>query len=253
MNKPYRFFKFLVLALSGVIAAGALLVTPKASPTLSRQPAPRTQKLIAPPDTKSAVHGFDVSHFNGGVSWDVVSKNDLNFVVLKATEGVDWVDPSFASHWQESKKNGFIRGAYHFFVSADDPVAEANWFIQNVALEPGDLPPVVDVERADKKDLPNLTANLKIFVSALEKHFGVPPIIYTGPKFWSSSIKEPFPNHALWVAEYGVTQPALPNGWNNWTFWQYSQQGVVSGVEKAVDLNTFTGTIEDLRKLLLPR
>jgi len=199
----------------------------------------------------SKVHGFDISHFNGDVSWPTVKDSRNHFVVLKATEGVDWVDPTFKSHWIESKRAGLIRGAYHFFVAHDDPVEEARWYIENVTLEPGDLPPIVDVERADKKEMATLADNLSLFVSTIEEHFGVKPIIYTGPNFWSSFIKKPFPEHHLWIADYGVDQPILPKGWKRWTFWQYSQEGALKGVEKPVDFNTFAGSLEELKALLM--
>lgn len=195
------------------------------------------------------VQGADLSHFNGEVEWDQVEKSDLRFVVLKATEGVDWVDPTFAEHWESAKKSGFVRGAYHFFVSHDDPLEEAKWYVENVELEPGDLPPIVDVERADKKDKADLSKNLKSFLEVIEDHYGVKPIIYTGAKFWDSTIGEPLDGYHLWVAHYGVPKPSLPSGWDRWTFWQYTQGGKVEGIEKEVDLNRFSESEASLESL----
>jgi lysozyme len=35
----------------------------------------------------------------------------------------------------------------------------------------------------------------------------------------------------------------------NWTFWQYSNQGKVTGIETSVDLNVFNGSIEQFQEL----
>lgn len=197
------------------------------------------------------VGGFDISHFNGEVDWSKVADTKKRFVVLKATEGIDWVDPTFNTHWVAAKKAGLVRGAYHFFVSHDDPAQEAEWYIKNVALEKGDLPPIVDVERAEKTDLTDLAKRLREFVRKLEAHFGEKPIIYTGPNFWNSYIKEPFEDHHLWIADYGVPEPVMPHGWKRWTFWQFTQQASLPGVEKSVDLNSFAGGQAELDRLLL--
>lgn len=197
------------------------------------------------------VEGFDISHFNGAVDWKRVAQSKKHFVVLKATEGVDWVDPTFAEHWSASKASGLVRGAYHFFVAHDDPIQEADWYIKNVSLEKGDLPPIVDVERAEKSDLLEISKRLRTFIARLEAHFHAKPIIYTGPNFWNTYIKEPFEEHHLWVADYGVSEPVIPAGWKQWTFWQFTQQASLPGIEKAVDLNAFAGTRKELGQMLL--
>jgi lysozyme len=38
-----------------------------------------------------------------------------------------------------------LRGAYHFFIGSKDGKMQAENFINKVELEPGDLPPVLDV------------------------------------------------------------------------------------------------------------
>jgi hypothetical protein len=48
------------------------------------------------------------------------------------------------------------------------------------------------------------------------------------------------------VAHYGVESPSLPHGWDEWTFWQYSDHGQVPGIDAATDLDWFNGSYEDL-------
>ncbi len=41
--------------------------------------------------------------------------------------------------------------------------------------------------------------------------------------------------------------PDLPNGWSQWSVWQYSDSGSVSGISGAVDLDEYNGTLADLQ------
>ncbi len=189
-----------------------------------------------------SVHGIDLSHFNGDVEWSVLQEleNRPHFIVFKATEGVDYLDPAFKKHWVAARKHGFIRGAYHFFVAHDDPIAEAQWYIKNVPLQQGDLYPIVDVERAKKNEKPGLKKRLQQFLSLIKKHYGVSPIVYTGPHFWNTYIGESLHDGELWIAQYEVDEPSIPTGWKAWSFWQFTQEGKVSGVAKPVDMNRFS-------------
>jgi hypothetical protein len=42
----------------------------------------------------------------------------------------------------------------------------------------------------------------------------------------------------LWVADYGVSAPAVPKPWSHWTFWQYT--------DSPLDEDRFNGTEADL-------
>ena len=195
--------------------------------------------------------GLDVSHFSGEVSWPDIKKNGHHFAFAKATEGEDWVDPTFHENMKAQKDVGLIRGAYHFFVAHDDPEVQAKNFIDNVVLEPGDLPPVVDVETLSSRPVPDLEARLKKFLKLIEDHYGAKPIIYTGPTFWDHQVKESFGDYQLWVAEYNTELPSMPQGWQVWSFWQYKGDEGGPGIAKTADFNYFNGDAEALKKLLL--
>ena len=57
------------------------------------------------------------------------------------------------------------------------------------------------------------------------------PIVYTTADWWNACTGNDtaFSAYPLWLASYGVTNPALPAGWNNYTIWQYGQ-GTVDGI-----------------------
>lgn len=186
---------------------------------------------------EEAIRGVDVSHFSGSVDWDVVANQGLHFAYVKATEGVDGADPLFAAHWKDLEGSGLHRGAYHFYVTEDDPEAQARFFLETARPGPGDLRPVVDVETIGHGTEPGWPDGLRRFLEIVEEEVGVAPIVYTSPKFWSAHVKEDLGHYPLWIAEYGVEEPTVPSGWDGWWLWQWKGDARLSGVEKDVDLS----------------
>jgi lysozyme len=198
--------------------------------------APPAAPAVPRPDPRAAVHGLDVSEYSGAVDWSKVAAGGFHFAFVKATEGVDLADSAFDDHWPAVRGAGLIRGAYHFFVSEDDPAEQAAFFIAKVDLEPGDLAPVVDVELIGHGTHEGLPERLQTFLDRLEAHYGVKPIIYTSPSFWDAHLTDAFGDYPLWVAEYDVEQPRLPNSWDTWHLWQWQADTAVDGIEKEADL-----------------
>jgi GH25 family lysozyme M1 (1,4-beta-N-acetylmuramidase) len=72
------------------------------------------------------------------------------------------------------------------------------------------------------------------------------PIIYTTANWWNTCTgsSTAFSGYPLWLASYGVTNPALPAGWSNPTIWQYSASGSVSGISGSVDLDELAPVLQ---------
>lgn len=207
---------------------------------------------ISEEKTRSHLQGIDLSWHNGSVQWDKIEQKHFKFVILKATEGLDLKDKTFDDHWPKLKELGIIRGAYHFYVTEDDPAKQAKFFIESARLEPGDLIPIVDIEVVGHDTQGRLYPKLKQFLDALEKHYKVKPIIYTSPRFWDEHFHKNLSGYPLWIAEYGVDQPSLPEGWETWHIWQFTQKGEVAGVEKPVDLNKLNTIDLNLNLMTIP-
>jgi len=202
----------------------------------------------APP---AGPQGVDTSHHNAAVDWGTLQRNNVRFVFLKATDGMNYLDPAFAASFRATREAGLLRGAYHFYETDDDGAAQAAWFIRHVDLQPGDLPPVVDIERVKAPVDGNLHQQFAAFLAALEAHYGQPPIIYTGPSFWDSAMRDHFPGHPLWVAQYNVSAPTVPDGWDRWTFWQYTESARPPGTTAPIDGSVFNGDDTALQSLLI--
>lgn len=224
--------------------------------SLLDQPAPVVADFHGRPPARPAaavaahdIRGIDVSYHSGRVDWSQIVAAGNGFAFTLSTAGLDFHDPLFFSHW--ARMDGLHRGAYHFFVAHDDPAAQARWFIANTPLGPGDLAPVVDIETMGDDPPGDLPARLRVFVAALEAHYGVKPIVYTGPRFWDRYLGAGYGDHALWVAEYGVEQPSLPTGWHRWTLWQDRGDATVPGVERVADLSRIADSAT-LAALVIP-
>lgn len=199
---------------------------------------------------KLAVHGVDVSRWQGVIDWERLRSQGANFAYIKATDGGDHLDPMFRTNWSGAHKAGLRRGAYHFFYWCRRASEQADWFIRNVPRVPGALPPVVDVEwngESSCKRRPSaaqVREKMQVFMDALERHYGQRPIIYTAPDFYADNLRGAFPNHPFWLRAV-AQHPSKVYGDRKWVFWQYSGSGLSHGVSGRIDLNAFHGSEDD--------
>jgi lysozyme len=202
---------------------------------------------------KLAVHGVDVSRWQGEIDWPKLRTQGANFAYIKATDGGDHLDPMFKKNWRAAGEAGLRRGAYHFFYWCRTAGEQADWFIRNVPKVAGALPPVIDVEwngeSRCKKRPPRarVLEKMQVFMDKLEAHYGQRPIIYTAPDFYSDNLKGAFPNHQFWLRSVAV-HPAKVYPGREWVFWQYSGSGLSHGVEGRIDLNVFHGSEDEWRR-----
>ena len=204
-------------------------------------------------DPTPPVDGIDVSYHSGYVGWDAARADGYRFGFTLATAGVDFRDPFLAAHWEHMRQVGLLRGAYHYFVPGDDAARQARHFLSHVVYEPGDLLPVVDIESAATVPPADLAAQLAEFSNEIENALGVVPIIYTSPNFWQEHVEGPHPfgDHPLWISHYGVPQPRIPPGWQQWQLWQWKPDAGLPHISPVVDLDRAWPDV-DVRKLRIP-
>lgn len=200
------------------------------------------------------IHGIDVSNYQQFIDWTSVKNMQidsirLGFAFMKATEGVNFKDKRFERNWRKAKEAGMIRGAYHFFLANKSGAAQAKFFAKQADLEPGDLPPVIDVENLYGTKPEVLRRELKLFLTESERRYKVKPIIYTYLNFYENYLGEEFEAYPLWIAHY--LQPTKPRIQRHWTFWQHSESGKVNGIKTNVDFNVFYGDSISFQNLLI--
>lgn len=214
----------------------------------------RIQKILS--NNLDKTYGFDISHYQNkeDINWDSLSIGNktipLEFVVMRATMGNNNADKHFEEFWQQAHKHKLIRGAYHFYRADEDPVLQANNFLENVKLESGDLPPVLDIEKIPRrKSNEKLIEDLKVWCKIVEEAYGKKPIIYTYYHYYKDFLKGNFDDYPLWLANYNDVPTPSPD--DNWDFWQFSENGIVYGINTKVDINIYNGGIWSLKGLTL--
>ena len=201
------------------------------------------------------VHGIDVSRYQRSINWNLVSAMRvdsiaIDFSFIKATEGENRVDPFFSRNWNAVKQTRIVRGAYHYFRARQDAVAQANAFIRQVRLQPGDLPPVLDIEELDGVSPTRMVDGVRKWIKRIEEHYGVRPIIYAGSTFYTNYLEDHFSEEPVWVAHY--YESFAPRLGRSWMFWQHNDRGRVDGISHPVDFNVFSGPRREFDKLRIP-
>jgi lysozyme len=233
-------------------ATGLFGSTDSPPPATSPSPTP----LATPPPAMpppAYVEGIDVSQYQRAIDWMQVAAGGKRFAIMRATLGQTYLDPMYAANHAGARAAGLQVTAYHFATPSSSPgdaILEADWFVQNAALLPGDLVPALDIEQAGGLAVADLQAWVGAWLGEVYTRLGVRPMIYTSPNFWKNAMGNTtmfadMGYSVLWVAHWFVASPSVPaNNWSGrgWTFWQYDNCGSVPGISGCVDLDRYNGT-----------
>lgn len=202
------------------------------------------------------LRGMDVSYYQTNVDWRAVRETGVAFAFIRVSDGLQFIDPRFPGYWAEARAAGVIRGAYQYFRPAQDPIAQANLLLSRMGpLQPGDLPPVLDVEDRNSGRTPaQIAAAVRAWVAHVTAQIGRPPIVYAGLYSWRDlTSSADLTTSPLWVAQYtSAACPDIPAPWTRWMFWQYTAMGTLPSIPGAVDLNLFNGSLRDLQAFTMP-
>ena len=192
------------------------------------------------------VHGLDISHHQEKVNWTLVDKK-YKFIILKATEGQNFLDTDFLYNWNNARLNGFVVGAYHFFVMTSSGEAQADFYISKVPDSEKTLPPIIDLEISTKKyKKSDVIEHLRVMVKKLEKHYKKRVIFYVNYNTYNAYIKGEFPENKIWITDYKYF-PKIDEE-NRWIIWQVSRRGRIEGIPGFTDKNVLRKgmTVEEL-------
>ena len=248
----YKLLFFLLLFLNVLLGVYVVLKYPRFFHVFER----KMESFFESPQLPigNYLQGIDVSEYQGVVNWNVVFKkqnsDSISFVFLRATAGKNHRDRFFTSNYREVKKTAIPMGAYHYYRPNESSKEQAEFYIKNVKLSSGDFPPILDIEKtSDVQSVEKLKKGIKNWLSIIEGHYGVKPILYTYSHFYKSYLKDDFSDYTLWIANYNTVKNPLPS--SNWQFWQYSEEGSVNGIKGPVDLNVFRVGDRRLESFLL--
>jgi len=193
------------------------------------------------------LEGIDVSNWQGRIDWSRVRAAGVRFAIAKASEGIGYRDRSYERNRAGALAHGLAFGAYHFARPENDPIKEADWFVEVANYRRGMIIPTLDLERTGGRSPAGLTKWTKAWLTRVHDRLGVRAMIYVSPSFWRQYLDntEWFARHGyhvVWVAHWRASNPKVPaSGWDghSWTFWQYSTTGSVPGISGPVDLNRY--------------
>lgn len=187
--------------------------------------------------------GIDVSSWQGNINARDMA---VDFVISKATEGVDYVNPYCDRVIQQCIESGKKWGFYHFAKGAE-PEAEARFFVDNTRDYFGRGIPVLDFE-SDAITVWGVSG-AKSFLDAVQRETGVKPLIYMSESVCSSLdwFSVAAADYGLWIAKYpDVMHPTYEDAANAgaeldagaWPFaaiWQFASDCRVEGYDGDLD------------------
>lgn len=180
--------------------------------------------------------GFYVLDVSSYQNPSVITRESKNIggVIVKATQGVNYVNPLCNAQYAEAKRLGKLLGLYHY-ASGNDPVSEADYFIKNIKNYVHEAILVLDWEKAQNSAWGNSEWAEK-FVDRVHELTGVWPLLYTGAE-GISQCKSLVNKCGLWFAYYYKSANSVNQGWlrpdfnvnispwKNYTIWQFSSKG----------------------------
>lgn len=184
-------------------------------------------------------YGIDISEFQGHINWNQIGRSGIDFVYIRASEGITIRDHKFQDNWQSARRLDLLRGAYHFYIVGDEFGAQVQNFTSQFTLNAGDLAPMIDIEHAsfvseESIDKSSLQENFIQFLGRIESTFGCSPIIYTSYSFASEYLDDfRFAKYRLWIADYNKSKPSVPDIWKEkgWFIWQFMVRKDFPGVD----------------------
>lgn len=204
-----------------------------------------------------AIHGIDISKYQGDIDWQAARKGGVSFAYIKATEGGDHSDERFLANWYGAKMAGVPRGAYHFYYFCRPVEEQVDWVKQIVPKDPEALPLVLDMEwnahsktcriRPEKAEV---LRDMNYFLDELEKYYGKRPIIYSSVDFHRDRLVGQMKGEQFWLRSVAAHPDRVYQERPDWYFWQYTAEGRVPGIKGNVDRNAFFGTRSQFRDWL---
>ncbi len=197
---------------------------------------------------EASVPAIDVSNHQGDIDWTKVRESGIRAAFLKASEGKDFVDATYADNRAEANAAGIPIGAYNYArpVSQtsdieEDARLEAQHFLDTAQVASSDLRPVLDLEEAGPLNGDQMARWTRTWLDTVYEKTGVRPLIYTSPSFWNEKVNDTLgiaDDYPLWIAHWGVDAPSVPGAFGDWEVWQRSSKGTVPGISGNVDEDT---------------
>lgn len=232
----------LIVAATILMAVGLKSLYPPAQPVTSTKSAP------PPAPMPKGAEGIDVSSHQGEVDWDLVAQSGIEFAMVRLgyrgyDSGTLHIDEYARKNLEGARAAGLRIGAYFFSqaVTAEEARQEAALALQVLDGMPLDLPLVYDWEyvspqaRTGDMDEDTLLACVEGFCTSLGDY---QPMIYFNKELSRTLLDlDKLEQYPFWLAQYReeLDFPYTVQ------MWQYTDQGVVDGIDGYVDRDRYYG------------
>jgi lysozyme len=194
----------------------------------------------------------DLSHHNPTPDWAKLKAGGVVGVILKATEGTTYVDPTYAGRRHDAEVVGNLCVSSYHFLRPGDMRAQMDHFLG-----------IVQPAKGERVCLDHEDAGVSL--SSLEQAASIlladprdlQVAVYSGhliKEQLGSKHSDVLAGTALWVAQYTSAEaPSWPTGtWPTWSLWQWTDSETVPGISKPVDGNRWNGSLVNLVKWFGP-
>lgn len=209
---------------------------------------------------RSALNGVDIASYQSGINPAKLDTTD--FVIVKITQGTDYVNPYSIKQYIEAKNAGKLLGAYHY-AEGGDAKKEAQFFVKELGSRAGECVLALDWEGSQNSKFGSGqdVTWCKTFLDEVYNLTGVRPLIYMSKSVcrkydWSAVAQ----NYPLWCAQYksnSITDyQSAPwtdsnsfGAWGKPTIYQYSSHGRIAGYDANIDLDIAYMTADQWRAM----
>lgn len=177
--------------------------------------------------------GIDISSYQ---SVEQAGMDGIEFVIVKATQGYNYINPKCDPQYQLAKSKNRLLGVYHY-AEGLDPVKEAEFFVNNIKGYLGEATLWLDWEEGNNKSWGNTEWCLQ-FVNHVHAMTGIWCGVYVRPSEINqvANLSNISP---IWVAGYPTNAPGwdVPSfiystaPWPVYTIWQFTSGG---GLDKNI-------------------
>ncbi|KAL5001372.1 glycoside hydrolase superfamily [Aspergillus recurvatus] len=190
---------------------------------------------------ETVTRGIDLFEIHLPVNWKTAVAEGVEFVFVKATEGITYRNLRFKSQTgsavavSSSSNATILHGAVHFALASHSAgAAQADFFIShggNWTANGTTLPGVLEMEGNIPGKLchgmspTEITDWMMDFSDRYKEVTGRRPMLFLSAAWWEKCAgnNETFAReHPLWLANWADEMGELPVGWQEATFWQYS-------------------------------
>lgn len=216
------------------------------------------------PNKPNTVRGFDASYWCREIDWDAfVDTEEPVFGYLRATFGISTFDTRFESYREGCIRKGVLWGFYQYTRPAQGSPKEHIEALKHMMPngDYGQLPPWADMEQYKHdpviKGTPLINWTYE-YLQMLDDLTGMESILY-GNYYYirdylcyeNGTYPDWLSERKLALAQYPevVAEPRTPPPFSDWNMWQFTDDGIVAGINTTVDLDFFNGTVEELKEL----